>query len=231
MSNFLFGSFSILIDFPYKSGPYLELRYLKLSVCRPFLSVPSVIFGVFPILHFEHLNEAFEWIILSISGIRMSITALSKVCSEVCSLFFQHRSCNNMSSVKRKLSVKSLGEKFQVLRNLEKVSQTKTSLQSMVYPETAFPRGLKPNQSILLHWNNHRIKRNKTKKQWLWKSWSRMLELLQRFESMHLYDTARKQSSILTYYLSENKIPNSKNINIFSLSYYYLEDLPKSIQK
>ena len=53
-----------------------------------------------------------------------------------------------------------------------------------------------------------------------------MLKLLQRFESMHLYDTARKESSILTYYLSENKIPNSKNINIFSLSYYCLEDLP-----
>ena len=28
----------------------------------------------------------------------------------------------------------------------------------MVYPETPFQRGLKTNQSILLHWNNHRIK-------------------------------------------------------------------------
>ena len=58
-----------------------------------------------------------------------------------------------------------------------------------------------------------------------------MLELLQTFESMHLYDTARKESSILTYYLSENKIPNNKNINIFSLSYYCLEDSIRFTQR
>ena len=35
-------------------------------------------------------------------------------------LFSQHRSDNNVSSVKRKLSVNSLDEKYQALRDLEK---------------------------------------------------------------------------------------------------------------
>ena len=41
------------------------------------------------------------------------------------------------------------------------VSQTKRLLQSMMYPETPFQRGLKTNQSILLHPNNYRIKEKK----------------------------------------------------------------------
>ena len=47
-----------------------------------------------------------------------------------------------------------------------------------------------------------------------------MLELLQRFESFHVHDAARKQSSILTF-LTENKISITvkKKIDIFSLSY------------
>ena len=48
MSNFLFGPFNILINFSYKSVWYLELCYLKLSLCRTIFSVPSVIFGLFP---------------------------------------------------------------------------------------------------------------------------------------------------------------------------------------
>ena len=39
-----------------------------------------------------------------------------------------------MSSVKRKLNVKSLGEKSQALRDLEKGPQTKTSVKNMMYP-------------------------------------------------------------------------------------------------
>ena len=87
-SNFLFGSFSFLIKFPYKSVWYLELRYLKLSQSRAIFSVPSVIFGLFPISYLEHSNEVFQWIILFISGIQMLITALSKLSLEVCSFFF-----------------------------------------------------------------------------------------------------------------------------------------------
>ena len=118
-SNFLFGPFSILINFSYKSVRYLELRSLELSLCRTIFSVSSVIFGLFPIGYLEH--EVFEWIILFISGIRMLITALTKLCSEVCSFFFFNiLSDSNMSSVKRQLSVKSLGEKCQALRKLEK---------------------------------------------------------------------------------------------------------------
>ena len=60
---------------------------------------------------------------------------IDKLCSEVCSfVFFQHRSGNSMSSVKRKLNVKSLGEKCQALRDLEKGPQTKKSLKNMMYP-------------------------------------------------------------------------------------------------
>ena len=88
MSKFLIDSFSILIKFPYKSVGYLELCYLKLSLRRTIFSVPSVIFGLFPIRYLEHSNEVFEWIILFISGIRILITALTILCSEVCSFFF-----------------------------------------------------------------------------------------------------------------------------------------------
>ena len=60
---------------------------------------------------------------------------IDKLCSEVCSFaFFQHRSGNSMSSVKRKLNVKSLGEKCQALRDLEKGPQTKRSVKNMMYP-------------------------------------------------------------------------------------------------
>ena len=119
ISNFLFGPLSILINFPYKSVRYLELRYLNLSVCRTIFSAPSIIFRIFPIRHFEHSNEVFELIILFIVGIRMLINALTKLCSEVCCFFFQHHSDSNMSLVNRKLDGKSLGEKFQALRDLE----------------------------------------------------------------------------------------------------------------
>ena len=90
LSNFLFDPFSILINFPYKSVWYLELRYLKLSLCRIIFSIPSVMIGLFPTSHLEHSNEVFEWIILFISGIRirMLTTALTKLCSEVCCFFF-----------------------------------------------------------------------------------------------------------------------------------------------
>ena len=46
----------------------------------------------------------------------MLIIGLSKLFS----FFFQHLSGNNMSSVTQKLSIKSLGEKRQTLRDLEK---------------------------------------------------------------------------------------------------------------
>ena len=39
-----------------------------------------------------------------------------------------------MSSVKQKLNWKSLGEKFQALKDLRKGPETKTSVKNMVYP-------------------------------------------------------------------------------------------------
>ena len=58
--NFLFGRFSIPFNFPYKPVRYLKLRYLELPLCRTIFSVPSVIFGLFPIYYLKHSNEAFE---------------------------------------------------------------------------------------------------------------------------------------------------------------------------
>ena len=51
--------------------------------------------------------------------------------------------------------------------------------------------------------------------QWLRTNWPRILELLQRFESLHVHDAARKQSS---NYLTENKITIPVKISICFLS-------------
>ena len=77
VSNFPFGSFSILINFPYKSVRYLEFRYLQLSLCRTIFSVHSVTFGLFLIRYLKHWNEIFEWIILFISGIQILTIAFT----------------------------------------------------------------------------------------------------------------------------------------------------------
>ena len=108
MSNFLFGPFSILINFPYKSVRYLELCYLKLLLCRTIFSVPSAIFGLFPIRYLKLLNEVFELIILFISRIRMLITISTKLFSEISSFFFSKsfRQQHVLSSAKTQ------GEKF-----------------------------------------------------------------------------------------------------------------------
>ena len=118
MSNFLFGLFSIHINFPYKSLWYLELRYLELSLCWTMFSVRSVIFGLFPICYIEHSKEVFEWIILFISGIRMLITALTKLCSKVCFFFFStsFRQQHVLSSAKIQCKKfrRDVGEKYDV---------------------------------------------------------------------------------------------------------------------
>ena len=107
-------------------------------------------------------------------------------------LFLKHCSGSYISSVKRKLSVETLGEKWQVLRDLEKGLSNKTLLKNMVHPETSFQRGLNSKifASLEKLWN----KRKKTKKQWLRTSWPRMVELLQRFESLDLHEAARENN-------------------------------------
>ena len=60
----------------------------------------------------------------------MLITALIRLCLEVCSFFFQHRAGSNMPSVKQKLHVKSLGEKPRGLRDQKKVLKQSRSLQT-----------------------------------------------------------------------------------------------------
>ena len=196
MSNFLFGPFSILSNFPYKSVRYLELCYLELSLCRTIFSAPSVIFGLFPIRYLEHSNKVFKWIILFISGIRILITALAKLYSEVCPFFF--------STPFRKhvlIQVKTQCKKFrQEISGFERAR--KRSLQRrrrwkmvedgmeifddlVVKPSSIeITNALNTLQNLCLF---HKVGND-------------MLELLQRFESSHLYNAARKQSSILTYF-------------------------------
>ena len=118
----------------------------------------------------------------------MLITALTKLYSEVCS-FFQNRSGNSMTSVKQKLNVKSLGEKCQALRDLGKFSQTKTLVRNMMYPAVKpssieITNTLNTLQNLCLF---HEVGND-------------MVELLQRFKSLHVHGAARKQSSILTYF-------------------------------
>ena len=45
-----------------------------------------------------------------------------------------------------------------------------------------------------------------------------ILEFLQRFESLHVYDAARKQSSNFAYFNRKYNTSYCKNIDIFSLS-------------
>ena len=94
-----------------------------------------------------------------------------------------------MSLVKQKLNVKRIGEKCKALRDLEKGPQTKTSVKNMMYPvvkpisiEITNALNTLQNLRIFHEVGNH------------------MLELLQRFKSLHVEDAARKQSSILTYF-------------------------------
>ena len=94
-----------------------------------------------------------------------------------------------MSLVKRKPNVKSLGEKCQALRDLEKGPQTKTAVKNMMYPvlkpsSIEITNALNTLQNLCLFHEVGNV----------------MLQILERFESLHVHDAARKQSSILTYF-------------------------------
>ena len=93
-------------------------RYLELPLCRSFILVCSTFLLSFLINPFAISNSTIANFHYVEQFPRPLQSALKKFCSEVCS--FRHRSDNNMSSPKRKLSVKSLGEKCQALRDLEK---------------------------------------------------------------------------------------------------------------
>ena len=87
------------------------------------------------------------------------------------------------------LSLKSLGEKCQALRDLEKCLQTKTLVKNMMYPvvkpcSIEITNALNTLQNFFLF---HEVGND-------------MLELLQIFESLHVHDAARKQYRILTYF-------------------------------
>ena len=101
--------------------------------------------------------------------------------------FLQHRSGNNLSLVKRKLNLKSLGEKYQALRDPGKGPQTKTLVKNMMYLVLKLSTIEITSALNALHNLSFSQVGND------------MLELLQRFESLNVHDSARKQSSISTY--------------------------------
>ena len=64
ISNFFFGPFSTLGNFPYKFVRYFEPRYLELSLCLTLSSVSEcflgLLFRTFSFISFECLNSTFE---------------------------------------------------------------------------------------------------------------------------------------------------------------------------
>ena len=102
-----------------------------------------------------------------------------------------------MSSVQRKFNVKSLGE------NLEKGPQKKTSGKNMMYPVVKASSIETTNALNTLNLCLFREVVND------------ILELLQRFKSLHVYDAARKQSSNFAYLCI---IPVTVKILIYFLS-------------
>ena len=142
----------------------------------------------------------------------MLIIALSKLFS----FFFSASFMQQHVSVTRKLSIKSLGKKCQALRDLENGLLNKDVAEKYGLPRITNSTWSK-NKSKYFAALNQSLNKKKTKKQWLQSSWPRMLELLQRFASLHLHHTAGKLAFWLI--LSENKIPNIKNINLFAPSY------------
>ena len=79
--------------------------------------------------------------------------------------------------------------RFQALRELEKGPQTKMSVKNTMYPvvkpgSIEITNALNTSQNLCLF---RKVEND-------------VLKLLQRFESLHVHDTARKQSSILTYF-------------------------------
>ena len=122
-----------------------------MSKGRRMFSVPSANF-------LKHSNQVFELIALFISGIRMLITALTKLCSEEFFPFFIICSGTNMPSVNGKFRVKSFGKKCQALRDREKVLFKKDIAEKYGVPRNTVSTCIKNKSKYFLHWNNHRIK-------------------------------------------------------------------------
>ena len=93
-----------------------------------------------------------------------------------------------MPSVKRKHNVKSLGKKYQALRDLEKGPQTKTLVKNMMYPIVK-PSSLQITNAL-----------NTLQNLGLVQVENDMVQLLQRFKSLHVHEAARKPYSVLTYF-------------------------------
>ena len=111
-----------------------------------------------------------------------------------------------MSSIKRKLNVNSLGEKYKALRDLEKSTQTKTSVKNMMYPFVK-PSSIEITNAYFAELVS------------FLRSWKRYARAFAKIRILHVHSTARKQSSILTYFNRKRNTNYCKNIDIFSLSY------------
>ena len=87
----------------------------------------------------------------------------------------------------------------------------------MVYLETSFQRRLKTNQSILLHWNNHRIKGKKIRSG----DYERLDHICQSFckDSNHYLCMMQLENNLAFWLiLTKNKIPITVKVSIYFLS-------------
>ena len=114
ISNFFFGLFSISSNFPYNYIPYFEPHYLELSLCRTnFWSLSSII----------SLSQTFSSRRSIFKENSSKTLKFDRIFIFLCSfiiirtLFFIFN--RNTVSVKQKLNVKNLNEKWKVLRDLE----------------------------------------------------------------------------------------------------------------
>ena len=128
----------------------------------------------------------------------MLITALPKFCSEVCS-FFQHRSGNNMSSVKPKISAKSLGEKSQVMRDLEKGLSNKDVAEKYGVPRNTISTWVK-NKSKYFAALEQSSNKRKNQEAAITNELATYARAFAKIRIITWHGAARKQSSILTYF-------------------------------
>ena len=208
MSNFLFGPSRILINFPYKSVRYLKLRYVELFLCRIIFSVPSVIFGLFLI---RYSNKIFEWILLFISGIQILITALTKLCLQVCSFFIstlfrqQHvhsQAKNQCKKFRREMSVVERPRNRSSNKDLKKYNVEK---YDVLCCEAKF------------YWDCKCVKYFVELVSFL-RSWKRYVRTFCKYSNHCMCMTQLEINLVFWLIFTKNKIPVTEKISIYFLS-------------
>ena len=176
MENILNIQMNLLIfSWPYlQSTSAISTRYLELSLCRTFYLVPPAFsltslinpFGISnsAISNFHYveqfsrtfkLSQTFKWVFQVNHTVHFRHSNVNNCIDKTLFgslffLFFNILSGSNMSAVKRQLNVKSVGEKCQTLRELEKgLSNKDVAVKCGVPKNNIWTWILK--KSILLH--------------------------------------------------------------------------------